>query len=286
MLWLLLASLIWAFSFGLIKGLTSGLDPFLMGLIRMVFAFGISLFWYRGSFTESRKLTWLAIAGALQLGLMYVPYMVSFRYLKAHEVALFTMTTPIFVVAIHQWMERTFSAKMIFAAVLSILGGSIVAYKHSEFADSQLLLGILLVQLANVLFASGQYIYAKVAGRTFREQLQGAPFYFGGALIGSALVFSITQLNSPPFRAITYQEWAVLAWLGVVSSGLGFVLWNFGVSKVNYGTLAVASDFKLPVAILVSLVVFGEQANLLQLGLGMAILFGATVVVRPRKNRQ
>ena len=35
--------------------------------------------------------------GALQFGLMYLAYIESFRYLRAYEAALFTITTPIFV---------------------------------------------------------------------------------------------------------------------------------------------------------------------------------------------
>ena len=279
MLWLFLASFIWAFSFGLIKGLIGGLDPFLMGVIRMTFAFVVSLVCFRPMLVAKRQQWQLALAGFVQLGLMYAPYLVSFRFLKAHEVALFTMTTPILVVAVHQFVERTFSLKLIFAALISILGGAVVAFKQWE-SHSDMILGILLVQLANLLFAVGQYIYARASAKTVKEQLHGAPFYFGGALLGSALIFSGAFAIGMPLRPLTGQEWGVLAYLGVVSSGLGFAIWNYGVSQVNYGVLAVASDFKLPIAILVSLTIFGEQANLAQLAAGTVILSIAATVAR------
>lgn len=281
MFWLLLASVIWAFSFGLIKGLIVGLDPFFMGAIRMTFAFALSLFCWRPLIVAKPRQQGLAVAGFFQLGLMYAPYLVSFRYLKAHEVALFTMTTPIIVVAVHQFAERTFSLKLVIAALISILGGSVVAFKQWEWgAYSDMVVGIILVQLANLLFAVGQYIYARVSASSMKEQLYGAPFYFGGAFLGAALVCGIALAYGMKPRALTSQEWAVLAYLGIVASGLGFAIWNYGVSHVNYGVLAVASDFKLPIAILVSLTIFGEQAHLLQLASGIVILWIAAVIAR------
>lgn len=280
MLWLILASLIWAFSFGLIKGLIVGLDPFLMGTIRMGFAFAVSLLCFRLQSVHRRDGMMIALAGMIQLGLMYAPYLLSFRYLKAHEVALFTMTTPILVVAVHQLAERTFSIKIIGAAFVAIAGGVVVAFKALESNVSEMVFGILLVQLANVLFAVGQFIYAKASPATAMQQLRGAPYYFGGALFGSAVVLAFMMLVGQTVRMPLPNEWAVLAWLGIVSSGIGFALWNYGVSRVRYGALAVASDFKLPVAVLVSVTVFGESANPMRLAIGMLILLVATAMVR------
>lgn len=279
MFWLLLASIIWAFSFGLIKGLIGGLDPFLMGLLRMTFAFAVSLLCWRRLVVDRRRQLGLALSGFVQLGLMYAPYLVSFRYLPAHEVALFTMTTPIFVVAVHQFVEETFSPKLVVAALVAIFGGAVVAFKQWD-VHPDMVLGMALVQLANLLFAVGQYIYGRASADSPKEQLYGAPYYFGGALLGSAVVFAAAFAYGINLRALTGQEWSVLAYLGIVASGLGFAIWNYGVSRVHYGVLAVASDFKLPIAILISLMVFGEQAQLLQLGAGLVILSIAALIAR------
>jgi len=64
-----------------------------------------------------------------------------------------------------------------------------------------------------------------------------------------------------------------LVYLGAVASGLGFFLWNVGARKVNGGTLAVFNDLKIPLAVAVSLIFFGEKASLPHL------LIGGTVVV-------
>ena len=286
MLWLLLASIIWAFSFGLIKGLISGLDPFVMGMIRMAFAFALSLFFLKPRAVVFQKQWQLAFAGAIQLGLMYAPYLLSFRYLKAHEVALFTMTTPILVVAVHQIAERIFSWRIIAASTLSIIGGVVVAYKGIDNQSLDMFYGIILVQLANLLFAVGQFVYAKAAPVAVLDQIRTAPYYFGGAFVGATVVSVIAILNGAPMRSLTPTEWGVLAWLGIVASGLGFAVWNFGVSRVSYGALAVASDFKLPIAVVVSIVVFGESANAVRLGLGILILAAATMMVRRPRRQQ
>lgn len=63
-----------------------------------------------------------------------------------------------------------------------------------------------------------------------------------------------------------------MIWLGVVASGLGFLIWNLGALRVSTSTLAVANNLKLPIAIIISLVIFGESANLGLLAAGLAIL--------------
>jgi len=50
----------------------------------------------------------LVAIGAIQFGLMYLAYFVSFRFLQSHEVALFTITTPIFVTLFADALARRF----------------------------------------------------------------------------------------------------------------------------------------------------------------------------------
>jgi drug/metabolite transporter (DMT)-like permease len=64
-----------------------------------------------------------------------------------------------------------------------------------------------------------------------------------------------------------------LIYLGAIASGLGFFLWNSGARQVNTGALAIFNNLKIPLAVVVSLVFFGEQAN------PVALLIGGSIVL-------
>lgn len=273
LIWLILASFIWAFSFGLIKGAIQNLDPFLMSSIRMGIAFlGALIFWRPGG-VDARQGRAAAVSGLVQVGFMYAPYMVAFRHLKAHEVALFTMTTPLIVVILHQFQERRVTWRPYGAALIAVLGGSIVAWKNLE--SGSMLYGILLVQVSNVFFATGQYLFIRCMGGSTVSIWRIAPYYFGGAFAGSLFCLTIALLFGSQVRMPSYSEWLVLLWLGLVASGLGFATWSYGSLKVSYAKLAVASDLKLPIAVLVSIFIFREQADITRVLVGGLLLAGA-----------
>ena len=97
MKYLVLVSLLWSFSFGIIKyGLSEVAPSFISyarNLIALVFFTSISLY-------QFKKFQWdikLVLIGAIQFGLMYVFYIQSYQYLPAYLIATFTITTPIFI---------------------------------------------------------------------------------------------------------------------------------------------------------------------------------------------
>ena len=89
--------------------------------------------------------------------------------------------------------------------------------------------------------------------------------YLGGLLAAGLAAAWLTPWRS---LAVSGSQWLMLAYLGAIASGLGFFLWNVGARKVNAGALAIFNDLKIPLAVVVSLVFFGESANLPNLLLG------------------
>jgi drug/metabolite transporter (DMT)-like permease len=287
MIWLLAASIIWGLSFGLIKGMTAGLDPLVLGFLRSVVA-GIVFLPFAGTWRYKasipavwrRRSVLIAFwAGVVQLGLMYPPYLSSFQYLKAHEVALYTMTTPLLVGAMTVGRSESSRVKLLLACVLAVIGGAVCAWKSADLSAS--LKGILLVQLANAMFAAGSLIWQKLCDKdqTIKERAALMVPYFAGASAASGLAaLFLSGTHQPP----THQQWLVILWLGAVASGAGFYLWNTGVERVSTAKLAVANNLKLPMAVLISLTVFSESANLVTLIPGLMIIMLALLVADGR----
>lgn len=284
MIHLLLVSLIWAFSFGLIKGGLTGLPSSAVAFIRLAVALAVFAPFLRPRTLRATDTVRLLLTGAVQYGLMYVAYIHAFGYLKAYEVALFTVFTPIYVTAINDLFERRISFAALAAGLLAVAGGAVIEYQR--LSSPELWRGFLLMQASNLCFAFGQIFYRRTMARLpeVRTDLQVFGLLYLGAALTAALAASGTGWTA---LSITPKQAGILLYLGVIASGLGFFLWNIGARRVSAGTLAVFNNLKIPLGILVSVLFFGETADwprLLGGGALMALALAVNAVKRPGRN--
>lgn len=250
---LLAASLIWAFSFGLIKTQLAGVPPHLVAFLRLGLSTLLFVPWCRPGGIPRRTLVMLLLCGAVQYGVMYIAYLASFGYLKASEVALWTIFTPIYVVLLAELASRTVRARDLLAAVLSVAAAWLVS-RGSATSD---LIGIALVQLSNLAFAAGQVWYRRLLppAASIRDSEVFASLYLGSALL-TAIPVSLSAGMLSAIAALSATQVATVLYLGLVPSGLGFFLWNVGVRRSREGTAAVFNNAKVPLAIAVSWLIF------------------------------
>ncbi len=255
---LLITSLIWAFSFGLIKGGLAGIPSSAVAFIRLTIALIVFVPFLRPRTLRAADTSRLLLIGAVQYGLMYIAYIHAFGYLKAYEVALFTVFTPIYVAVINALFERRINWISMAAGLLAVAGGIVIEYQRLSSPD--LWRGFLLMQASNLCFAFGQIFYRRTMTRMPNPQtdLQIFALLYLGAALTAALAASGTDWGT---LAITPKQIGILLYLGIIASGLGFLLWNIGARKVNAGTLAVFNNLKIPLGILVSVCFFGETTD-------------------------
>ena len=283
MTYLLAASLLWAFSFGLIKGQLSGLDPVAVSCVRLLLAFAVFAPVLVRRPLASRTAVRALLLGVLQFGLMYVLYITSYRWLPAWMVALFTIFTPLYVVLFSDALERRFRPWHLAAALLAVGGAAVVVVGAMPAgADWR---GIVLLQGANLCFAVGQVLFVglKNEGDAAEASLLGW-MYLGAA--GFTLLVVVVRLAGgiQPLAGWHRWTWWALLYLGVLPTGLGFYLWNKGAARVGAGVLAVANNLKIPLAVLVSWLVFREEAAYGRVLVGLAVIVGALFLARPRRG--
>jgi len=269
---LLAVSLLWAFSFGLIKTYLVDLPSPAVAVIRLGFAMLIFAPFLRPSLLAKRTAGWLAGIGAIQFGVMYLLYLQAFQRLQAHEVALFTILTPLYVALLDGALENRLAPRHAAAALLSAVGAGVLVW--GGVGTPNFIVGFFLVQGANLCFAAGQIAYKRT--RPSLAHLTDAHL-FSWLMAGA---FAATVLAAAPLVkwtafAPTSFQWLVLAFLGLVASGLGFFAWNLGALRVNTGTLAALNNAKVPLGVLVSLLVFGESARPERLAISFALLAAA-----------
>ena len=267
---LILVTVLWAFSFSLIGEFLAGhVDSDFAVLSRVLLASLLFLPLTRWAGVPGRLKLGIMLTGALQFGITYLCLYRSFAYLSVPEVLLFTVFTPLYVTLIDDALYRRFSPVALMAAAVATLGAAIIRY---DGLSQDYLTGFLLLQVANLTFAAGQVGYKHLmqafplpvpAWRTFGY------FFFGALVIAlpSFLVF-----GDPSRLPATGLQWGVLAWLGLAASGVGLYLWNRGACKVDAGTLAVMNNALVPAGLMVNLLIWNRDADLLRLLIGGAVI--------------
>lgn len=274
---LLLVSIIWAFSFGLIGTTLHALHPGVVSLVRLALAAVVfAPFARRVPYAIAGR---FALIGAIQFGVMYTAYNWSFQFLKGHEVALLTVTTPFFVTALHDLRRRAFSRRNALLATAAVGGALLVIDGGGETSSHLSVIGIVLTQLSNLAFALGQLAY-RHAFTQVEKQIPitdaGLFFYsFTGAVLVT-IPFAVRPLTTT-LPLLTYPHLLALLYLGTIASGLSFFLWNRGARFTTAGMLAVMNNVKIPLAVTVSLLVFHEPTDVGRLLVGGTLVVAAAV---------
>lgn len=282
MIYLIIASCIWAFSFGLM-GKLKNLDPGFVSWVRLVIAVPAFLPFLRIKDLTCKISFRLMLIGGIQYGVMYSLYALSFRYLETYQVALFTIFTPLYVTIINDLFRREFAFINLVMALVAVAGAVVIKYKGIEFGN--LITGFLLMQVSNICFAFGQLEYRRL--RLAHKELMDRKVYaivYIGAVIATTIIASFTS-GWASIGLMRAEQFYILIYLGVVASGIGFFLWNVGAIKSSPGTLAVMNNMKIPLAVFVSLVFFGEKTDIVRLLIGGGLMIVAVIVTERYKNR-
>lgn len=294
MIWLVTASLLWAFSFGLIKHHLAGLDPWWVAAVRLLLAAAVFLPWAVAAAPRAAHLRWSALLlGMLQFGAMYTFFLAAFGSLAAWQVALWTVLTPIYVALLAAWRSLRVGLRPLLAAVLAVLGALLAEGRLPQGSSLQ---GVLLVQASNLCFAAGQLGYGPLltrvralspsgpgVGRRHELGLLGWMYLGGAVLTVAGLSFGGGRLVPAPAE-VTGVVLPVLLYLGLVPTAVGFWAWNKGAARTAAGRLAVTNNLKVPLAVLVAWLVFAEAAPYLRAAAGLAVLVLALAVAVPRRE--
>jgi carboxylate/amino acid/amine transporter len=274
MYYLIGITLLWAFSFSLIGVYLAGqVDSYFSVFMRVALAALVFLPLLRP--IPVKLASQLMALGAIQLGLMYVFYFHSFTLLSVPEVLIFTILTPIYVTLIHDLLHRRFRLSYLLTAALAVIGAAIIRYSPVE---SQLFVGFMVVQGANLCFALGQVGYKVLIERTSTNVAQRylfGYFYIGALAVTLVLWLALGDMSRLPTTGV---QWGILIYLGVIASGLGYFLWNKGATLVDAGTLAIMNNALIPAGLIVNLLIWNRDADLVRLGIGGGVLLLSLLV--------
>jgi len=274
MSYLFAVTLLWAFSFSLIGVYLAGqVDVWFSVLIRIALATLVFLPFLKFRQTPKPLALKLMLIGAVQLGVMYSFYYHSFLFLTVPEVLLFTVMTPIYITLLNDALNKQFNPRFFIIALIAVIGAITIRYEN---LNNNFIIGLLLVQGANISFAIGQVTYKRLMANNQLDEKTVFGWFFIGALIVATICYAL--FGNASKLPSTSTQWGVLIYLGIVASGLGYFMWNRGATLVNVGTLAVMNNLLIPAGIIVNVVIWNKNADILRLSIGAGIMLTALLI--------
>ena len=267
---LIITTILWAFSFSLIgEYLAGSVDSYFSVLMRVGLAALVFLPFLRTRGQSLKTILLYMLVGAMQLGIMYLFSFRAYVYLSVSEFLLFTVLTPLYITLIYDLLSRRrLRWGYLLSAALAVIGAAIIRY---DKVSDHFWTGLMFVQLANISFAIGMVGYKRLMEtRPMPQHNAFAWFYMGAASVAGAAWF---LLGNPQTLPTTSVQWSVLVWLGVVASGLGYFMWNYGATQVDAGTLGIMNNVHVPAGLLVNLAIWQEQPH------WPSFLIGGTVIL-------
>ncbi|MGP1484490.1 MAG: EamA family transporter [Campylobacter sp.] len=274
---LIFVTVLWAFSFSLIGEFLSGrVDVYFSAFSRVLLAFLVFLPFMIKGFKRTNLSLYLKISliGAVQIGIMYICYYNSFKYLSVPEVALFTIFTPFYVSVFYDILAKRLRLLYLLSIAVAVFGALVIKYGN---VNDGFWFGFLLVQIANVCFGAGQSAYKfLLQNESFGRQVEHFGYFFVGASFVTGLAFAI--FGNFEKISLDFTQTAVILWLGIGASGLGYFLWNKGACEVDSGTLAIMNNALIPAAIIVNLVFWHKDADIIRLLIGGVIIYVSLII--------
>ena len=267
---LIITTVLWAFSFSLIgEYLAGSVDSVFSVLVRVGLAALVFLPFLRARGQTGRVLLMYMLVGAMQLGIMYLLAFRAYLYLTVSEFLLFTVLTPLYITLIYDLMsKRRLRWGYLLSAMLAVIGAAIIRYDH---VSPHFWTGLLLVQLSNISFAIGMVGYKRLMEIHPMPQHNAFAWFYMGAFVVALVAWFL--LGNPQKLPTTTLQWGILVWLGVVASGLGYFMWNYGATQVDAGTLGIMNNMHVPAGLLVNFAIWQQQPH------WTSFIIGALVIV-------
>jgi carboxylate/amino acid/amine transporter len=255
---LIITTILWAFSFSLYGEYLAGhVDSYFAVLVRVGLAALLFLPFLRTCGHGVKTIGLYMLAGAMQLGIMYILSFHAYLYLTVSELLLFTVLTPLYITLIYDLISgRRLRLGYAFSALLAVIGAGIIRYDR---VTDHFWVGLLLVQLSNISFAIGMVGYKRLMEvRPMPQHNAFAWFYVGALLVAAAAWLTLGNAQKMP---ATVLQWGILAFLGVAASGIGYFMWNYGATQVDAGTLGIMNNMHVPAGLLVNLAIWHQQPH-------------------------
>ncbi len=265
------------------KGITHDIEPALILLFRSAMAALFYILWLsfqRQSVKkiEKKDLYKILLLGALNIPLNQFLFLQGMKYTTAPNMALAYALTPAFVllIAVIFYKEKTSNQKL-FGVGIAILGAIVVLLERGIVFTNESLLGDFLALAASLSWA----LYT-IIGRSFSIKY-GAIYSTGLAMTTGFLLYIPVFLLMPvsfQIDTITTVNWLQLIYLGVITSGIGYAIWYYALTKTEASKVAVFNNLQPVMTTILSIIFLGTFLTPFFVIGGIMIIVGVFITQR------
>ena len=265
---------IWSVAFVSNKALLEYMTPIENMICRFAIAYLLLLIIYpKWQLPKSIKdELYFVLLGFLGIFLYFILENFALKYTQASNVGLFMGAIPIFTALFAHILthDENISPKLIWAFIISMLGMGMILLEGSRFELR--LQGDLLALGGAIVFALYSVVL-KLAPKGYHYiVITRKSFVYGLTLM---LVYHSLYGQNPDYSVLIIPTVIYnLAFLGILSSGLAFILWHQGIERI--GSIG-ASNYIYLVPLLTSvagIIILDEVLTFQMIGGGVLILLG------------
>lgn len=229
------------------KNVTSLIHPSTVVFFRGLFsamAYGFWLFFTRKSQKniEKEDILGFFILGALNMPINQLLFIWGVRYTTPANASLAYALTPAFVLMIAVlFLGETLTKRKLIGIIIAMLGTFIVLFEKGLAFGTEQFLGNIMVLLASIswaIYTSMGKKYAMKYGGIFST---GVSMFTGLLLYIPIVIFLPFDISPSDYDT---SIWFQLFYLGVITSGLGYALWYFALTKMEASKLAVFNNIQ------------------------------------------
>ncbi|BBJ28530.1 DMT family transporter [Athalassotoga saccharophila] len=250
-------------------------DPLNLWLFRLIFAILTLLPFVKFSYLKSLNskdwvnLLWL---GVISAGIGMSLYHLAVANSQANEMAIIFSSNPIFVLLFSKlFFKEKFSIRVYIGMILGFLGVIITSYSSDFKGD----IYALLMVLSCVLFA-----LLTVFGRTVVQHSSSATFNFMIFVIALPVVLLEMLIFKVPVH-IELKSLPYLAYIGVVTTGVAYLLFFKGISKVGSSLGSMAFFIKPWIASFLAFLILSEKLSVNLIFGGILMAFSLLITYLP-----
>lgn len=283
----LLASVLWGTTGTAHSFAPAGMPPFWVGALRLVMAAAFFVVLGRllrdSAAARGTPMNWPRM---LLCALCMVTYnMAFFAGLQYTGVGLGTAvaigSSPVWAGLLQATIQRRWPSQLWWLGTcIGVAGGFVMTLgKSGDMSASGM--GLLLCLVAGLAYGAYAVISQPLLLQSGVTRVN-AWVFFSAALISLPIAAALGG-----FPDTNAQGWAVVVYLGVVATGVAYLLFSMGLRTISAATSVALSKFEPITAFVLSIVVVGEAPSWLALVGLVLVLFGLWLVVHSemRQNR-
>ncbi|MCH8556544.1 MAG: DMT family transporter [Balneolia bacterium] len=282
---LLLVAVVWALNFSVVKFTLEEIDPMSFNAFRFMLAtaFMYLVLLRSGQKLKAHKGDWPKLIGLGLLGnLLYQSlFIVGISFTFAANAAVMLGTIPVWIALLGRFFFGQELNKFVIMGVFAAFAGIFLIMEGSETGitlASENIIGDLTILVAAFVFGLYTLFSKQMLGRYTPIQFTMFMMLTGGV---SVIIAGIPWLIQLDYASVSMAAWGGTVYSGLLSIGMAFVIWNYGIRQVGPVRTATFQNLVPVFGLILGIVLLREQLFNMQY-VGAALIITGIVLARKK----